>query len=81
MRPKLRKRGLEKAWLRGQARWLANKTLLGLRPARESPHDEILKRRQLRVARVVALAGSPVYLVRISLPSLVACKRYTDPLW
>ena len=33
------------------------------------------------VARAIALAGALVYLVRISLPSLVACRRYTDPLW
>ena len=33
------------------------------------------------MARATALAGFPVYLVRISLPSLVACRRYTDPLW
>lgn len=31
---------------RGQTRWLAKKTLSGLRQARESPHDETLKRRQ-----------------------------------
>ena len=41
---------------RGQTRWLAKKTLSGLRQARESPHDETLKRRQ-RLDRAGDRAG------------------------